>query len=92
MLILIAVIFNIAIRVYIEKDLLSQLNIIASQAEKAALQQGPNFMPKPRAPKPQSQPPSDNGSIKYHFNLERSIKETLTVSPTNNKKQMRKRL
>jgi two-component system, OmpR family, sensor histidine kinase CssS len=41
------IIFNVAIRVYIEKDILSQLSKISSNIEHTALQHGPDFYPAP---------------------------------------------
>lgn len=37
------IIFNVAVRVYIEKDILGQLEKIAANTETTALQHGPNF-------------------------------------------------
>jgi signal transduction histidine kinase len=42
-IILTTILFNVVIRVYIEKDTISQLNKIASNAEHTALQHGPDF-------------------------------------------------
>ena len=41
-----AIIFNAVIRLYLEKDIVAQLNKIASNAEDTALQHGPDFFPK----------------------------------------------
>ena len=44
------IIFNVAIRLYLEKDIVAQLNKIASNAEDTALQHGPDFFPKKMPP------------------------------------------
>lgn len=79
--------FNVAIHWYIEKDIVSQLNKIASNAEATALQHGPDFFSKPEqappdAPNKKSPPISLKDSsdpFRYYFMLERSLKEPLTL-------------
>lgn len=77
---LVTVIFNVAIRVYIEKDIFEQLDRIASRTEDTALQKGPDFFPGPGKMPP---PPIDNESndeyFKYYFMIDRSLRETLSV-------------
>ena len=50
------IIFNVAVRLYLEKDIVAQLNKIASNAEDTALQHGPDFFPKPDKSPPNDQP------------------------------------
>lgn len=92
LIILTTLTFNVAIRLYIEKDIVSQLNKIASNAEYTALQHGPDFFPKPeQTPPPDSPnkklPPTslnDNSDpFKYYFMLDRSLKDPLTLLNAN---------
>ena len=84
------IIFNVAIRLYLEKDIVTQLNKIASNAEDTALQHGPDFFKRmPPIPPPDHDvenndlPPIDlqntSDVFKYYFMLERSLKEPLTI-------------
>jgi signal transduction histidine kinase len=82
------IIFNVAIRLYIEKDSVQQLKIIASNAENTALLHGPDFFPKDRNPPPPNAqnfkaPPTDirgeNDPFRYYFMLDRSLKEPLSM-------------
>ena len=72
------IIFNVAVRTYFKKDILAQLNKIASSTEDTALQHGPDFFPRPEL-RPPPEPQNDNGLFKYYFMLDRSLKEPLTV-------------
>ena len=82
------IIFNVAVRLYIEKDIVAQLNKIASNAEDTALQHGPDFFPKPLHTPPPDAPnnkieptnlQNDNDPFRYYFMLDRSLKEPLTI-------------
>jgi signal transduction histidine kinase len=84
------IIFNVAVRLYLEKDTVKQLNKIASNAENTALKHGPDFFKKapPLLPhddemKMDRIPPPDPENIsdvfKYYFMLDRSLKEPLTM-------------
>jgi two-component system sensor histidine kinase CssS len=82
------IIFNVAVRLYLEKYIVTQLNKIASNAEDTALQHGPDFFPKtPPMPPPDVKnselPPPDpqgtNDLFRYYFMLDRSLKEPLTI-------------
>lgn len=84
------IIFNIAVRLYLEKDIVKQLNILASNAENTALKHGPDFFKKtPPMPPPDHEmrndeipPPDLEGTsdvFKYYFMLDRSLKEPLTI-------------
>jgi signal transduction histidine kinase len=80
----------VAVRIYIEKDIVEQLNKIASNAEETALQHGPDFFPKkPKTPPPNDpidkeiMPPTDiqgdNDPFRYYFMLDRSLKEPFSL-------------
>jgi two-component system sensor histidine kinase CssS len=82
------IIFNVAVRLYLEKDIVAQLNKIASNAEDTALQHGPDFflktppMPPPNVPNselPPTDPQGTNDLFRYYFMLDRSLKEPLTI-------------
>lgn len=76
------IIFNVAVRMYIEKDVLRQLNKIASNTEHTALQHGPDLFPESGMappPPPPLDPENNNDILKYYFKLDRSLKESLTV-------------
>ena len=45
---LVTIIFNVAVRLYIEKDIIGQLDKIASRTEDTALRKGPDFFPRSR--------------------------------------------
>lgn len=79
------VIFNIAIRVYIEKDILEQLEKIATRTERTVLHDPPpKIFPNPRKmPPPKLDPTSENELLKYHFFLEKDFREPLTVLNAN---------
>jgi signal transduction histidine kinase len=82
------IIFNLAVRLYLEKDIVAQLNKIASNAENTALQHGPDFFQKtpPKPPHdmqnselPPTDPQGTNDLFRYYFMLDRSLKEPLTI-------------
>jgi signal transduction histidine kinase len=84
------IIFNIAVRLYLEKDTVKQLNKIALNAENTALKHGPDFFKKaPPMPPHDNEiqmeritPPDLDGTndvFKYYFMLDRSLKEPLTM-------------
>lgn len=76
------IIFNVAVRMYIEKDVLRQLNKIASNTEHTALKNGPDFFLGPEMappPPPPLDPKNNNDILRYYFKLDRSLKESLTV-------------
>lgn len=77
------IIFNIAIRLYIEKDITKQLKTIASRAEETTLHRGPDFFrPEDRAI---PQPPRVQGELqdinlfRFYFMLDRSLREPLSL-------------
>lgn len=76
------IIFNVAVRLYIEKDVISQLNKIALNTEHTALEHGPDIFPgseKMMPPPPPLDPQNNNDILRYYFKLDRSLKESLTV-------------
>jgi Signal transduction histidine kinase len=75
------IIFNVAIRIYIEKDVISQLNKIESNTEHIALEHGPHAFPGPdmMPPPPPLDPKNSNDILKFYFKLDRSLKDSLTV-------------
>lgn len=81
LIVLVAIIFNAAIRVYIEKDIIGQLNKIASHAEDTALKRGPEIfifnkeMP-PELPRIRVR---TNDVFRFYFMLDRSLREPLSV-------------
>lgn len=75
---LVTIIFNVAVRLYIEKDIIGQLSKIASRTEYTALQQGPGFFPPPgKRPPPDEE--NDNEIFRFYFMLDRSLREPLSV-------------
>lgn len=78
------IIFNVAVRKYIEKEILGQLGRIASHTEDTALRQGPDFFPLPESelhppPPPFPEPQNSNTLFRYYFMLDRSLREPLSV-------------
>lgn len=79
------IVFNIAIRVYMENENRKQLVMIASRAEDTALRRGPDFFPpEERFPKPWDKKEPDgnlqfeNEFIGFYLMLDRSLKEPLS--------------
>lgn len=69
-----ALVFNLVMHLYIEKDIVAQLNKIASNAEDTALQHGPDFFPNsPPAPPHESQ---DENKSTFHDNTTVQIEDT----------------
>lgn len=87
------VIFNIAVRLYIERDITGQLDTIAKRAEDTALQRGPDFFPPVGRQNPPPAPMERNGNMpgsdaqqqdgddlfRFYFMLDRSLREPLSV-------------
>ncbi len=82
---LIAIVFNIAVNKYIEKDLLSQLNKIALRTEDIALQKGPSFFSKSgmKPPKPPDNEKDSNNPYRFYFMLDQSLREPLSIINAN---------
>lgn len=90
---LVTIIFNVAVRMYIEKDILGQLSKIASRTEETALRQGPGFFPGPgKSPPPPPDKKDNNRSnderndaqgnnelFRFYFMLDRSLREPLSL-------------
>jgi two-component system, OmpR family, sensor histidine kinase CssS len=86
LIILVAIIFNAAIRIYIEKDIVGQLNKIAARTEDTALRHGPDFFPRNRdnrMPPPRNLQDrnlqNNNELFRYYFMLDQSLREPLSV-------------
>lgn len=81
LIMLVAIIFNLAIRVYIEKDIIGQLNKIATHAEDTALKRGPEIFIFNKEI-PQDLPRikvRTNDVFRFYFMLDRSLREPLSV-------------
>lgn len=87
LIILVAIIFNIAVRMYIEKDILSQLSKIESHTEETALRKGPDFFPKmgnPMEPPPPKDSIKNNNDLpRFDLMLDRSLRDSLSVLNAN---------
>lgn len=79
---MVAIIFNFSVRLYMEKDILRQLNKIASHTEDIALRKGPDFLQKPNLPPPPINE-KDNNDLGFYFMLDRSLREPLSVLNAN---------
>lgn len=85
------IIFNTVVHMYIKKDIIEQLDRIASHAEDTALRKGPDFFPKDETVPPPPHPPeakyndlqTDNELFRFYFMLDRSLRETLSVLNAN---------
>ena len=81
------IIFNVSIHFYIDKEITTQLDTIAYNAENALLMNpAPNFTEKTIPPKNDSniKPPflnenSNSNVYEYYFVIDRSLKQTLTL-------------
>ncbi len=79
-------VFNFAIRVYMENENVKQLALIASRAEDTALRRGPDFFPQrqriglpPDKKEHAGNPPAENDPLRFYFELDRSLREPLSV-------------
>lgn len=87
LIILVTITFNVAVRMYIEKDIVGQLDKIASRTEDTALRQGPDFFPRPGGPhhppppynESDSDSQNDNDLLRFYLMLDRSLREPLSV-------------
>lgn len=84
LIILVTLIFNIVVRIYIENDIISQLDKITSRTVNTALHQGPGLYPGSRKPPAliSESTNTDTGNEKifrYYFMLNRSLKEPLSL-------------
>lgn len=85
LIILTTAIFNTAVRIYIEKDVTSQLSLIAKRAEETALRKGPDFFPS--SPNRLEPPPplsilgnaDNNDIVRFYLMLDRSLREPLSL-------------
>lgn len=88
---LVIVIFNAAVRIYIEKEIVGQLKLIATHTEEKALFHGPDFFPKPFDngdnhnllspihPPKHNDNNNKNDMFHYYFILDQSLRESLSV-------------
>ncbi|KUO75319.1 MAG: histidine kinase [Clostridia bacterium BRH_c25] len=78
---LVAVIFNVSIRFYIEKDLIEQLSRIASRTEDTALKRGPEIFifDKKTPPSLPTVKVRVDEVFRYYALLDRSLREPLSV-------------
>lgn len=78
---LVAVIFNVSIRLYIERDIIGQLSKIASRTEDTVLKKGPDiFIFSKKAPPELPKIKVEiNDLYRFHFMLDRSLREPLSV-------------
>ncbi|MGE5627335.1 MAG: sensor histidine kinase [Solirubrobacterales bacterium] len=80
LILLTAIIFNFAVNLYIQKNIIEQLENIASNTEITALEHGPDFFPPPDQPDNIKGPnPGDNKLFGYYLMLDRSLKEPLSL-------------
>lgn len=78
---LVAVIFNVTIRLYIERDIAGQLSKIASRTEDTALKRGQDIfiIDKKLPPSLSKIRINTNDVFKFYFMLDRSLREPLSV-------------
>ncbi|WP_027398556.1 sensor histidine kinase [Anaerovorax odorimutans] len=80
LMLLVSIIFNIAVRMYIESDIISQLDKITSRTVNAALYQGAPFPHSPKKPPDLIEDDTkDEKVFRYYFMLDRSLKEPLSI-------------
>lgn len=77
---LVTIIFNVAVRLYIEKEIIGQLSKIALRTEDTALRKGPDFFPKSgKLPHPPPDDQNNSDNFRFYFMLDRSLREPLSV-------------
>lgn len=82
LIIMVSIIFNVAVRIYVENDIISQLNKITSRTVDTALRQAPpnNGPNKPVFPSAANKTGHNNEEYyRYYFMLNRSLKEPLSL-------------
>jgi len=72
------IIFNLAVNIYIQKNIVGQLDKIAANTETTALEHGPDYFPHPGGLPPDIKQ-TDNKLFGYYLMLDRSLKEPLSV-------------
>lgn len=87
---LVAIVFNVTIRVYMENEALGQLNKISKRIEDAAIKRLPDFFKDDKRipPPPQSQDLKEddnqsNAALRYYLMLDRSLRQQLSVLNAN---------
>lgn len=89
LMILVIIIFNVSVRIYIQREIVDQLKIIASHTEEKALIHGPDFFPRPndknnpRPPMPFHVKNSKDDMFHFYFILDQSLGESLSVLNAN---------
>lgn len=86
LIVLVAIIFNVVIRLYFENDITEQLNKIASRTEDTALKRGTEifiFNKEVSPSLPRIKVRTENDLIRFHFFLDRSLREPLSVLSAN---------
>lgn len=85
---IVTIIFNLAVRFYIQKDIIGQLNKTAVHTEDTAMKHGPDFFSPSRTNPPPPPPYSQNTNNKnnmnneifhFYFMLDKSLRDTLSV-------------
>ncbi len=81
-----AVLFNVAVRIWLERDVVHQLRLIAIRAEDTALRHGPDLVKEPGGHLPPPPPTlseqmngGDNTTLRFYFLLDRSLRDPLSV-------------
>lgn len=87
---LVAVVFNLTIRVYMENEALEQLNKISKRIEDAAIKRLPDFFkdnkkipPPPMPPDTRDDDKQSNAALRYYLMLDRSLRQQLSVLNAN---------
>lgn len=94
-MLLMIVIFNIAVNIYIQREIIDQLTLIGSHTEQKALVHGPDFYPRPQQndhgngggesvlpmlqPQHGRQQNKQDDLFHFYFMLDQSLRESLTV-------------
>jgi Signal transduction histidine kinase len=79
LIVLVSIIFNVVVRMYIESDIISQLDKITSHTVNTALHQGPAPNQERRKPPEPQNESNDENVFRYYFMLNHSLKEPLTL-------------
>lgn len=87
---LVAIVFNVTIRVYMENETLEQLKKISARIEDTALKKWPDIFKDDKRVSPPPMPPDlnvddrqYNAALRYYFMLDRSLRQPLSVLNAN---------
>jgi len=90
LIVLVAIVFNVTIRVYMENEALGQLSKISKRIEDAAIKRLPDFFkddkkipPPPMPPDPRDDDKESNAALRYYLMLDRSLRQQLSVLNAN---------